>query len=82
MQIGELCDALAVEIGSQDMECDSILSEKTLLASSLGLVTIDENSTVCLVHFTLREYFNSHSEHFENLECTIAGVCLLDVSEL
>ena len=69
MQIGELCDALAVEIGSRDIECDNILSEKTLLASFL-------------VHFTLREYFNSYSEHFENLECMIAGVCLLDVSEL
>ena len=76
MHIGELCEALGVEIGSQDMECDNIPSEKTLLASCLGLVTIDESSTVHLVHFTLQEYFNSHSEHFENPESTMAGVCL------
>ena len=33
MRIGEVCDALAVEIGSRDMDCDNIPSEKTLLAS-------------------------------------------------
>ena len=76
MHIGELCDALAVKIGSRDMECDNIPSEKTLLASCLGLVTIDESSTVRLVHFTLQEYFNSHSEHFKNPESTMAEVCL------
>ena len=76
MHIGELCDALAVEIGSRDMECDNIPSEKTLLASCLGLVTVDESSTVRLVHFTLQEYFNRHSEHFENPQSTMAEVCL------
>ena len=76
MQIGELCDALGVEIGSQDMKYDNIPSEKTLLASCLGLVTVDESSTVRLVHFTLQEYFNSHSEHFDNPQSTMAEVCL------
>ena len=76
MHIWELCDALAVEIGSRDMECDNIPSEKTLLASCLGLVTVDESSTVRLVHFTLQEYFNNHSEHFENPQSTMAEVCL------
>jgi len=76
MRIGELCDALAVETGSRDMECDNIPAENTLLASCLGLVTVDESSTVRLVHFTLQEYFNSHSEHFENPRSTMAEVCL------
>ena len=76
MHIGELCDALAVETGSRDMECDNIPAENTLLASCLGLVTVDESSTVRLVHFTLQEYFNSHSEHFENPRSTMAEVCL------
>ena len=76
MRVGELCDALAVKIGSRDMECDNIPSEKTLLASCLGLVIIDSSSTVRLVHFTLQEYFNSHSEHFENAESTMAEICL------
>ena len=76
MHIGELCDALAVEIGSRDMECDNIPSEKILLASCLGLVTVDESSTVRLVHFTLQEYFSRHSEHFKNPQSTMAEVCL------
>ena len=76
MHIGELCDALAVEIGSRGMERENIPSEKTLLASCLGLVAVDESSTVRLVHFTLQEYFNSHSEYFENAQSTMAQVCL------
>jgi len=76
MSIGELCEALAVKIGSRDIEYDNIPSEKTLLASCMGLATIDESSTVRLVHFTLQEYFNSHSEHFENAESTMAEICL------
>ena len=76
MHIGELCDALAVEIGSRDMDSDNIPSEKTLLASCLGLVTVDESSIVRLIHFTLQEYFNRHSEHFKNPQVTMAQVCL------
>ena len=76
MHIGELCDALGVEIGSRDMDSDNIPSEKTLLASCLGLVTVDDSSIVRLVHFTLQEYFNSHSQHFKNPRATMAQVCL------
>ena len=76
MHIGELRDALAVEIGSRDMDYDDISSKKTLLASCLGLVTVDESSIVRLVHFTLHEYFNRRSEHFKNPQSTMAEVCL------
>jgi len=76
MHIGELCEALGVEIGSRDKDRDNIPPEKTLLASCLGLATVDESSVVRLVHFTLQEYFNQHSEHFKNLQATIAEVCL------
>ena len=76
MHIWELYDALAVEIGSRDMDYDNIPSEKTLLASCLGLVTVDESSVVRLVHFTLQEYFNQHSEHFESPHSAMAEVCL------
>ena len=53
MHIGELCDALAVEIGSRYMVHDNIPSEQTLLTPCLGLVAVDESSIVRLVHFTL-----------------------------
>jgi len=76
MRVGELCEALGVKVGFRDMNYDNIPSEGTLLASCLGLVTVDESSIVRLVHFTLQEYFNSHSEHFENPRSTMAEVCL------
>jgi len=76
MNIGELCEALGAKVGFRDMNYDNIPSEKTMLASCLGLVTVDESSTVRLVHFTLQEYFNSHSGHFENPQSTMAEVCL------
>ena len=76
MRIGELCDALAVEIGQKDMEYDNIPSEKTLLTSHLGFVTVDESSTLRMVHFTLQEYFNSHSDHFENPQSKVAEAYL------
>ena len=76
MNIGELCEALGVKVGSRDMNYDNIPSEKTLLASCLGLVTVDESSAVRLVHFTLQEYFNTHSKHFENPRSAMAEVCL------
>ena len=75
VHIGELCEALAVEIGSSDMHYDNT-SEQTLLASCLGLVTVDESSIVRLVHFTLQKYFNRHSEHFQNPHSAMAEVCL------
>ena len=31
MRVGELCEALAVKIGSRDMECDNIPSEKNII---------------------------------------------------
>ena len=76
MHIGELCESLAVEIGSRDMDYDNIPSEKKLLTSCLGLITVDESSIVRLVHFTLQEYFNQHSEHFENPHSAMAEICL------
>ena len=76
MHIGELCDGLGVEIGSRDMDYENIPSERTLLAACVGLVTVDESSIVRLVHFTLQEYFNGHSEHFESPHSAMAEVCL------
>jgi len=76
MHIGELCEALAVEIGSRDMDIENIPPEKTLLSSCLGLATVDESSVIRLVHFTLQEYFNQHSEHFKNPQATMTEVCL------
>jgi len=77
MSVDELCHALGVQIGSTDYNPDSIPSMQTVLASCLGLVTVDkEGSKVRLVHFTLHEYFNSGSEILQNPCTVMAEVCL------
>jgi len=77
MSVDELCHALGVQIGSTDYNPDSIPSMQTVLASCLGLITVDkEGSKVRLVHFTLHEYFDSGSEILQNPYVVMAEVCL------
>jgi len=67
MSADELCQALGVRVGSAGPGPDGVPSIQSLLASCLGLVTVDKaESAVRLVHFTLQEYLNSRSEMFQS----------------
>jgi len=60
--IDELRHALAVEMGSTDLDPDNIPPQDTVLGSCLGLAVVDaETSTVRLIHYTLQEYLSSPS---------------------
>ena len=73
----ELCHALGVEIGSPDLDPENVPTVQTLVASCLGLVTLEaSSSTVRLVHFTLQEYLSSDPTLFYTPHSTIAEVCL------
>src|SRR5205807_5780046 len=73
----ELCHALAVEIGSSNLNTDNVPSIGTVLASCQGLVTVDKKaSTVRLIHFTLQEYLRAHPDLFITALSTIAETCL------
>ena len=73
----ELLHALAVEIGSPNLNSDNIPSIGTLLYCCQGLVVIDkEASTVRLIHTTLHEYFRAHPDLFSTAHSTIAETCL------
>ena len=73
----ELCHALGVEMGSADLDPENVPALRTLLASCLGLVTVEaSSSTVRLVHFTLQEHLSSDSTLFHSTHSTIAEVCL------
>ena len=62
LKADELCHALAVEVGTTDLNVHNAPSTRTLLSCTLGLVKIDEqSSTVRLVHFTLQEYIAAHN---------------------
>jgi len=77
LAVEELCHALGVELGSTDLDHENIPALRTILASSLGLVTVEvSSSTFRLVHFTLQEHLLSDSTIFHSPHSTIAEVCL------
>ena len=73
----ELCHALGVEIGSTDLDPESVPALRTLVSSCLGLVTIEAfSSTVRLLHLTLHEHLSGDPTLFQSPHSTIAEVCL------
>ena len=77
LQARELRHALGVEIGSADLDPEKVPALRTLLASCLGLTTVEaSSSTVRLVHFTLQEYLSSNPTLFLSPHSAIAEVCL------
>jgi len=74
---GELCHALAIELGSSDFDSGNIPSITTLVSCCQGLISVDkEGSTVRLIHFTLREYLSAHPHIFNSPHSKIAETCL------
>ena len=73
----ELCHALGVKIGSTDLDRENVPPVRTLLASCLGLLTVEESSSIVrLVHFTLKEHLSSDPTLSHSPHSTIAEVCL------
>ena len=73
----ELRHALGVETGSADLDLENVPALRTLVASCLGLVTVDAySSTVRLVHFTLQEHLSTDPTIFHSPHSAIAEVCL------
>ena len=73
----ELCHALGVEIGEEDLNIRNVPSIRTVLGCTLGLVTIDEEaSTVGLLDFALQEYLKQHPTLFVTAHSTMAEICL------
>ena len=77
LKADELSHALAVEIGSPNLNTDNVPSIGTVLACCQGLLVVEkEASTVRLIHFTLQEYFRTHPDIFGAAHSTIAETCL------
>ena len=77
LHVDELCYALGVEEGSSDLNIRNIPRIETLLACTLGLVTVEKSSsTVRLIHYTLQEYLSCNPNLFLKPHATIAEVCL------
>ena len=77
LKADELCHALAVEIGSPNLNIDNVPSISTLLACCQGLFVVEkEASAVRLIHFTLQEYLRAHPDLFGAAHSGIAETCL------
>ena len=77
LQVDEICHALAVRIGSNDLDSDNIPRISTMLACCQGLVTIEKGtSTIRLIHYTLQEYICTLPDLFDSAHSTMAETCL------
>jgi ankyrin repeat protein len=78
LTIGELCHALAVEPGDEELDTDNILDVKDILSVCAGLVTVDKESQVVrLVHYTTQEYLDGIREKWNpDAQRNIASTCL------
>ena len=73
----ELQHALAVEPGDAQFDEDGIPDISLVLSVCAGIVTVRENRTVGLVHYTAQEYLERRSlDFFPNAQTEIARICL------
>ena len=77
LKVDELCHALAVEIGSPNLNSDNVPSIGIVLACCQGLLVVDkEASTVWLIHFTLQEHLRAQPELSCAAHSIMAETCL------
>jgi ankyrin repeat protein len=75
---GELCHALAVELGDEELDPENIPDIYDILPACAGLVTVDEKSQVIrLVHYTAQIYLENIREKWHpGARRAIASTCL------
>ena len=73
----EICHALAVEMGSTDINSNDVPLIQTVLSCCQGLAALDKrSSTIRLIHVTLKEYLSDRVDLFDGTHSRIAEVCL------
>ena len=77
LSIRELQHAVAVEPGDAQFDEDGIPDISLVLSVCAGIVTVRENSTMGLVHYTAQEYLERRSlDLFPDTQTEIAKICL------
>ena len=78
----ELCHALAVELGKEELDQENIDDVDDIVSFCAGLVTVDEESNIIrLVHYTTQEYFERVRETWiPNAQQEITSACLTYLS--
>jgi hypothetical protein len=79
---GELCHALAVKPGEEDLDKDNVPDIEDIVSVCAGLVTVGEESNIIrLVHYTTQEYFVRIRENWNpTAQQEIALTCLTYLS--
>ncbi|KAI4212329.1 MAG: hypothetical protein LQ351_004899 [Letrouitia transgressa] len=82
LTVTELCQALAVELGSKEFDKSSIPALTRLISVCAGLVAIDQQPQVIrLVHETTQHYFERNREKlFPGAQQEISEICLTYLS--
>jgi ankyrin repeat domain-containing protein 50 len=82
LQLEELRQALAVLPGQANLDSENCPSQKSMVDTCVGLVTIShESSTLRLVHYSLQEYLHERRQEIFPLgERTVASACLTYLS--
>jgi|SRR5690242_16841774 len=75
---GELCHALSIKEGDEELDSDDIPDVEDILSVCAGLVTVEEESQIVrLVHYTTQDYLESIRETWNpNAQYDIASSCL------
>lgn len=78
MSVEELQHALAVKEGDETFDTDNILTVNKILGWCLGLIVVDQQTkSVRLVHYTLKEYFDSVQHTlFPNAHMHLEKICI------
>ena len=78
----ELCHALAVHPGQENLDPDNVPDAEDLVSVCAGLVAVDEESNIIrLVHYTAQEYFERMIDEWNpRAQLDLASTCLTYLS--
>lgn len=81
LTVAEVEHASSITVGAKELEKDNILEAGDLTSMCAGLVIVDANDIVRLVHFSAQTYFREHREKwFSNGHTLLAMSCLTYLS--
>ena len=81
LQVDEICRAIIIQIGANDLGSDDISAISTFLGLCQGLATIDEGtSAIRLIHSTLQVYLCTHPDLCDRAHSTMAETCMTHIN--
>ncbi|KAJ7111448.1 ankyrin repeat-containing domain protein [Mycena epipterygia] len=76
LKMAEMLHAFAVEDDMDEIDEQKLVSARMVLQVCVGLVLVNDDTSVNLVHSTAHEFFQEMPEHFANAHNDMASTCL------